>query len=273
MATYYPRPAAAAAIALPADVRLLQGTTQVVLLLAGVLLGATLLAWLLQQPVFALRGIRVEGDVHRNSEASLRASAAPQLRGNFVTLDLQAARSAFEAAPWVRRAVVYRVWPMRLVVQLEEHRVAALWGEDSEAETLVNTHGEVFEASLSELDDDNLPRLSGPEGSAAAMLAMARRLVPVLAELQAGDLRSLQLSPRGSWRVTLDKGATIELGRGSDDEVLARTQRFVQTMPHVLGAYQRPLQSADLRHHGGFAVRLHGVTTLDTPPKPPVRPR
>lgn len=274
MATYYPRPAAAAALELPADVRLLQGTTQAVLLLAGVVLGAMLLAWALQQPVFALRAIRIEGDVNRNSVASLRATAAPQLRGNFVTLDLQDARSAFEAAPWVRRAVVHRVWPMRLVVQLEEHRAAALWGDDTEADTLVNSHGEVFEASLADLDDEALPRLSGPEGSAAAMLAMARRLAPVLAELKAGDLRLLQLSPRGSWRVAMDKGATLELGRGTEEEVLQRTQRFVQTMPRVLAAYQRPLQSADLRHHGGFAVRLHGVTTTDTPPpKPPVRAR
>jgi len=98
------------------------------------------------------------------------------------------------------------------------------------------------------------------------MLAMLRRLQPVLQPLNAGELAQLDLSARGSWRVTLDKGAVVELGRGSEDEVLARTQRFVQTMPRVLAQYQRPLESADLRHADGFALRMKGVTTQATLP-------
>ena len=40
-------------------------------------------------------------------------------------------RDSFETVPWVRRAVVRRVWPDRLAVRLEEHRAVALWvGED-----------------------------------------------------------------------------------------------------------------------------------------------
>ena len=44
-------------------------------------------------------------------------------------------------------------------------------------------------------------------------------------------------------------------------EVIARTQRFMQTLPRVEARYQRPLETADLRHADGFAVRLKGVTT------------
>jgi cell division protein FtsQ len=93
----------------------------------------------------------------------------------------------------------------------------------------------------------------------------------VLQPLRAGDLAQLTLSARGSWRVELDKGAVIELGRGSEDEVLARTERFVHTMPRVAAQYQRPLESADLRHAEGFAVRLKGVST--TVPAPAARKR
>jgi cell division protein FtsQ len=221
--------------------------------------------------VFALRSIRIEGDLAHNSVLTIRANAMPRLAGNFYTLDLAAARRAFEAVPWVRQAVVKRVWPNRLSVQLEEHRPVALWAEPSHSDAgdtdanaaddkLVNSHGEVFEANLGDVEDDALPTLRGPEGSAPHMLLLLARLQPVFDTL---DLRieALELSGRGSWRVELDSGAHVELGRGDDDEVIARTQVFAATLTQVTQRYQRPLQYADLRHSEGYAVRLKGVST------------
>ncbi len=263
-------PAFNPAVSLPPDVRLMQATASAVFLLAGLALCAAAVAWAARLPVFAIRAIRVEGEVQRNSESTIRANAAYRLAGNFFTLDLQKSRAAFEAVPWVRRAVVHRVWPMRLSVQLEEHRPVALWAAADGNDKLVNSFGEVFEANVGDVEDDALPRLAGPEGSAPQMLAMQRRLAPLLEGLDAGELRELRLSVRGSWRAELDKGALLELGRGSEDELVKRTERFVQTMPRVAAAYQRPLQAADLRHAGGFAVRLRGVTTTVLP-APPAR--
>ena len=250
---------------LPHDVRLMQATANTVLALLVLGLLAAALQWAARWPVFNIRAIRIEGDVSRNSESTIRANAAHRLAGSFLTLDLQQARAAFEAVPWVRHAVVQRVWPGRLAVQLEEHKPVALWLGHDGNDRLVNSHGEVFEANIGDVEDDSLPRLQGPEGSAPAMLAMLQRLGPVLndqgRDRRDGALAQLELSARGSWRATLDKGAVIELGRGSDDAVIARTQRFVQTLPRVEARYQRPLESADLRHADGFAVRLKGVTT------------
>jgi cell division protein FtsQ len=268
-------PARDAGVELPADVRLMQATANTVLALVVLGLLAAGLQRLARAPLFNIQAIRIEGDVSRNSESTIRANAAPRLAGSFLTLDLQQARAAFEAVPWVRHAVVQRVWPGKLAVRLEEHQPVALWLGTDGNDRLVNTHGEVFEANVGDVEDDSLPRLQGPEGSAAAMLAMMKRLGPVLSAQQRGhrdgDLAQLELSDRGSWRATLDKGAVIELGRGTDDEVIARTQRFVQTLPRVEARYQRPLQTADLRHVDGFAVRLKGVTTSE--PVPPARKR
>ena len=61
---------------------------------------------------------------------------------------------------------------------------------------------------------------------------------------------------------TLDTGAVVEIGRGSDEEAVARTARFVSTVRQVTSRYQRPLEYADLRHTDGYAVRLKGVSTL-----------
>jgi cell division protein FtsQ len=245
---------------LPPDVRLMNATAAALAALAGILVAAMAVIGLSRQPFFAIRSISVDGDVARNSVSTIRANAAPKLAGNFVTMDLRAVRRAFESVPWVRLAVVRRVWPNRLRVQLEEHRPVAIWGSESGAEKLVNSFGEVFEANVGDVEDDNLPTLAGPEGSSAHVLAMLARVEAGLAPLGA-RVEGLALSGRGSWQATLDTGAVVELGRGSDDDVLARAARFVTTVDQVTSRYHRPLEYADLRHSDGYAVRLKGVST------------
>ena len=268
------RPAAPAA-ALPVDIRLMNATAAFLAALGLLAFIGMALLWTLRHPAFAVRTISVEGDLLHNSVLTIRANAAPRLAGNFFTLDLSTARDAFEAVPWVRRAVVHRVWPNRLRVQLEEHKPVALWAEpetDASADTaaaaasadqIVNSHGEVFEANLGDVEDDALPLLRGPQGAAPHMLAMHARLQPLFDGLEA-RVEALELSRRGLWHAELDSGAQIELGRGSDDEVIERARVFIATLTQVTQRYQRPLQSADLRHRDGYAVRLKGVSTSAT---------
>ena len=233
-------------------------------LLLGLVAGAALLAiallWAVRQPAFGIRTVRIDGDVARNSAATLRAHVRAGLTGNFFTLDLAAAQRAIEEAPWVRRAVIYRLWPNRLAVQLEEHRAAALWGNDDDL--LVNSHGEVFTANLGDVEDDDLPTLQGPDGSAPAMLALLRRLSPVLSGAKM-RITTLSLSGRGTWAMQLDAGASVELGRGSEAELVQRTEQFVHSVGGVIARYERPLLYADLRHHQGYAVRLKGISTVN----------
>jgi cell division protein FtsQ len=251
---------------LPADIRLMNATAIIFAVLGAIALVAVALMWVAKQPVFAVRSIRVEGDLTHNSLLTIRANAAPKLAGNFFTIDLTVARHAFEAVPWVRQAVVRRVWPNRLSVQLEEHRAVALWANaasgDEATDKLVNSFGEVFEANLGDVEDEALPTLQGPDGTSSAVLAMFVRLQPLFAPMDA-HIDTLALSGRGSWRVELDTGAEVELGRGTDDEVLERTRSFIATLAQVTGHFQRALQSADLRHHDGYAVKLKGITTGD----------
>ncbi len=256
---------APAPVPLPGDIRLMNATAAVLAALGGVALVVLAVLWAAHRPVFAVKAIRIDGDLAHNSVLTIRANAAPRLAGNFFTLDLAAGRRAFEAVPWVRQASVKRVWPNRLAVQLEEHRAAALWVDaargDEASDKLVNSYGEVFEANLGDVEDEALPTLRGPEGSSRRMLVLLARLEPEFAPLDA-RIETLDLSGRGSWRVELDSGAAIELGRGSDDEVVARTRRFVATLPELRQRFQqRPLLGADLRHRDGYALRLKGVST------------
>lgn len=247
----------------PLDVKLMNLTSRL-LLVAFVLLALGAAAgWVMAHPLFAIRGVTVTGDVNHNNALTLRANVAPQLRGTFLTIDLVAARHAFEAMPWVRRAVVRREFPNRLKVILQEHQAAGYWGTESDS-TLVNSYGEVFEANVDEVDQDELPRLDGPQGQSAQALAMYRALQPLFERLDL-SIEELDLTGRGSWRAKLDTGAQIELGRGTEEEVVARTQRFLGTMTQVTSRYGRTvtsLESADLRHQEGYAIRLRGVSTV-----------
>jgi len=250
--------------ALPADIRLMNATAAVLATLGVIALVATGLLWFVRQPMFALHTIRVEGDLAHNSALTIRANAAPRMAGNFFTMDLAATRRAFESVPWVRQAIVRRVWPDTLSVRLEEHRPVALWSRPDNAsdgsDKLVNSFGEVFEANLGDVEDEGLPTLRGPDGMSNRMLHLWAALQPVVAGLEA-QIDTLELSGRGSWRAELDSGAEIEFGRGSDDEVIERARRFVGTVTQVTQRYQRPIEYADLRHNEGYAVRLKGVST------------
>jgi cell division protein FtsQ len=252
----------------PMDVKLMNLAASVLFMACGLLLAAAVGWWALRNPVFAIGGITVLGDTTHNNVATLRANVAPRLAGNFFTIDLKKAREAFEAVPWVRQAVVKRQFPNRLRVVLQEHEAEAFWGADSESH-LVNSHGEVFEANAGDVEQDGLPRLVGPEGTSAQVLAMYAALKPLFEPLDLG-VDQLQMTGRGGWTLHLDSGAVIELGRGTQEEVLARTQRFARTLTQVTSKYNRrpeALVTADLRHADGYAVKLRGVVTTDVAAK------
>ena len=233
-----------ATVPLPLDVRLMNVTTS--LLVTGLVLAcvAAGLWWALRNPAFAIDRITVGGDTSHNSAASLRATVAPKLSGNFFTLDLSAAQAAFQSVPWVRRAMVQREFPNQLHITLQEHVPVAHWGEgDSE---LVNQQGEVFEVGDSDADEGRIPRN------------------PLVAPLDT-RLSALTLQARGNWVAELDRGAVIELGQGTPQELAARLNQFVGTVKEVAARHQRTLdavETADLRHVGGYALRMRGVTTV-----------
>ncbi len=249
--------------ALPLDVRLMNLTANLLLLgflLLGLGAGGR---WVAQHPVFAIRGLTVLGDMSHTSALTLRAHVGSQLKGTFLTVDLNAVRLAFESVPWVRRAVVQREFPNRLRVILQEHQAVAYWGEEGES-TLVNSYGEVFEANLGEVEQEALPRLDGPVEQAAQVLAMYRELEPLFQALDL-PIEQLALSGRGNWQITLGSGAPIELGSGEVAEVMARARRFLGTVTQVAAHHGRKLDAfdgADLRYAQGYALRLRGVSTV-----------
>ena len=216
------------------------------------------LYWLVHRPMFSIGFISVESEsaidapataaLRHVNVASARAAALPRIINgaplNFFTIDLDAVREAFESVAWVRRAQVSRVWPNRLLVRVEEHRVLGAWEEEKEggtaqrrsrgsapatkplANTFVNTYGETFAVNPAEVEDDagedGLPELSGPAGREKEVVARYREFGAAFARLSLTPDR-VSLSPRHAWSVHLQRTAAAAENR-IDGQALAAGQ-------------------------------------------------
>jgi cell division protein FtsQ len=250
---------------LPMDVRLMNLTASVLAVVAvGVVVYGSLV-WLVRLPLFNLNRITVQGELMHNNEVTLRANVLPQMTGNFFTMNLQRIRHSFEAVPWVRVAVVQREFPNRLRVSLLEHHPVAVWGDEVGGSVMVNRFGQLFEAQADDAEVEHLPHFEGPQDQAGRVLEMYQQLQPVFESMDM-TIDRLQLSSRGTWSLSTSHGAQLELGKGNAREVMGRLEVFWKTLSQVTARYGRhpsALQSADLRHENGYALRLKGVTTVE----------
>lgn len=194
-------------------------------------------------PIFPLREVKVDGELHHVSREQVKLIVAKHLKGNFFTLDLINARNAFEKLPWARNVSVRRRWPDKLEVVIEEHEALARWGSTA----LVNKQGELFHAA----SGSDLPVFYGPDNCVIEVASQYDSLNKVLqsAKLQAA---TLALTPRRAWQITTTNGMVLELGRV---EMQPRLEKFANIYSSTLVRLNKKITYVDLRYPSGFAVR------------------
>jgi cell division protein FtsQ len=181
-------------------------------------------------------------DLARLEQAVLAAPGMP----------IEAIREAARQVPWVREATVRRVHPDGVEIRLAAHTAFGRWNDAQ----LVSDAGVVFAAK----DPGGLPRLRGPEGSAARVVAEYPLVAAALAPV-GSPLRELRLSARGGWHATLESGLAVALGRG---DWKPRAERFAAAWPRLDEA-ARAAEYADLRYPGGFALKRVATVTPALP--------
>lgn len=210
-------------------------------------------SWAVNSSIFPLKEVSVSGINNSNGELKhvtreqINNVVRSKVAGNFLSVDLDATRAAFEKLPWVRVASVRRHWPQTLEVTLEEHVALARWGN----EALVNTHGEVFDGAVAAVDGKLPAFIGSPESSydvAREYAAFSKLLQPLQQHIA-----QLHLSPRRAWRIHLENGTVLELGR---DQMEARLARYVLAYDRSLTQLNQQLVYVDLRYSNGFAVRM-----------------
>ncbi|MGH8728179.1 MAG: cell division protein FtsQ/DivIB [Burkholderiales bacterium] len=217
---------------------------------AVLLLGYSAVRTAVELPFFALREVWILGSVKHISRAEIEAVIKHEMRGNFFTLDLRAAKQAFEKLAWVRTVSLSRAWPNTLVVRFEEQVPLARWGKDA----LINVHGERFAAVAEVVKAAPLPEFIGPDGSESKMAEQYRMFARVLEPIGLSPI-NVRLSERGAWQLRLSNDLSLDLGR---EDIESRLARFVEVYPQFTVLTDDAPRRLDLRYDNGFALTRSG---------------
>jgi len=200
-------------------------------------------------PIFALKEVSITGTNKTDggfkyiTREQINSLISSQIAGSFFTVDLDTISNAFEKLPWVRAASVRRHWPHSLEVRLEEHVVLARRGSSE----LVNIYGEVFTATTNK----RLPEFTGPVESSyevSQQYVIFRKLLHPLQK----NIAQLDFSSRRAWRIHMEDGAVLELGR---EQVETRLGLYVLAHDHIASQFKGQVTYVDLRYPNGFSVR------------------
>lgn len=219
------------------------------IILLALLMGAggrALWLWL-DRPI---ERVSIRGEWEYVSADYLRTQLAPLVvDATWLSADLGELRDLALQVGWLHEVRISREWPNALVFELVEQRPVARWNDDF----LLNPEGEPFAfAPLS--PPSGLPDLAGPGGSSEEVWDYYQRLKLHFEQLSL-NLTQLRLEPRGAWRLQLNDGAWVMLGRRQHEVRLARLSASWQ---RELSSLAEQIRYIDLRYPNGVAVAWHG---------------
>ncbi|GHA72524.1 cell division protein FtsQ [Formosimonas limnophila] len=247
------------------DIGLMQKVARALWRVAAALLVFAGLAWVLQQPYFAINQFRFVGDVEQLDEARLHGlmnkHLTDGLAGGFFSMDLNSVESSLKDISWVKSTSIRRVWPHEIEVSIEAYKPVAVW----QAGGFLSSDGQVFEANVSGAQKSKLLITEGPAEASKLVADFIPKFTEWLKPMGL-TMSKLSLSERYSWRVVLSNGLEIEFGREDTPTVLEeRVRRLQQSAKFVLDNISENESHGyiDLRYPNGFAMRsesLHRVS-------------
>ena len=195
---------------------------------------------------FGIDGVTIIG-AKELSEDELLAASGITTRDSLPFLDAAAIRSRIADVPMVKDVSVRKLYPSRLVVEIEEREPYALWQKD----------GQVHVISKEGTPIDNLadPRLAH---KAFVVGEDANLRVPEFLKIldQAGDLRDHVragvLVAGRRWNVKMESGLEIKLPESQPEAAFAK---FAQ-MSREMRILDKDIISVDLRMPDRMIVRL-----------------
>jgi len=288
----------------PLDVQLMNWAARILLLsiiFYGLLIGGR---WVLHHPLFTIDTERVEVQVDfgvSDSGERFLLTLTKQLvewvfereiirsvlkDNHFLLLNLQDIRAKIEDISFVRKAYVRRAFPNGMFVKVDVHQPVAWWGK-GESSVLVNKYGEIFDlvsentpvnhrGGISKIEkiifsiiDGNIPHLVGRPEYVTEILQMYNHLQPLLASLHS-PIHTLERTEYGRWRVMLNSGTRLELGRDEEQEgnaMMQKIHQLINTLPKILHQGDIKLQNIeyiDLRYPSGYVLQLRDTSDQKT---------
>lgn len=189
--------------------------------------------------------ITVEGELEYIDHDAVQLVIKPYLQESFLGIDLDGLHADLLAMPWVADASVRRVWPDKLVIDLDEQLPIARWGDQA----LLNNEGKAF-APQDISRFAQLPQLDGPERAKRRVMRHYQQFSSLLRP-QGMVVSKLELRDRGSWFLTTEDGMEVLLGR---DNLVEKMQRFMTIEQMLLQDRRELIARVDLRYSNGMAV-------------------
>lgn len=187
---------------------------------------------------FTVERIDVVGE-GRLDEGDVRAALGVN-RGEFLfDLDLQAAQARVEALSWVESAVVRRLWPDRIVVQIMERQQFALWQHEGRL-NVIDASGAV----IHDADPSLFPGLPLLVGEGAKDRIPEYKRIQTVAIQHGFKIEAFIFHETNRWDVKLaGSGVFVKLPK-DDVEVAFRQLANLNAEAKILA---RPVNAIDLR--------------------------
>lgn len=213
----------------------------------GLGLGAVLsLLILVKDPGrFPLRIIEIQNELKWMPSEVISQMVSSYLEQGFFGVDVEAIQSQVNSLPWIASSEVQRVWPDKISIRLTEQSPLARFGEKG----ILSTEGKVFYPESFSLPS-GYPWFRGPEKAAIEMLKEYLDFLEMLSPLGL-SIAELNLSEEGVYKVQLDNGIAIILGKTALAE---RLSRFILVYPSQLKSETARIAYLDLRYTNGMAI-------------------
>ena len=189
-------------------------------------------------------------DITGNSETSqidilqtIYMTGAQTLPG----LDVFAAREAIQAMPWIKSAALTKVYPDRVVVEIEEKKPYAIWQRGQDVLIIDRDGVPIVPYSTTRFTD--LPFVVGVGAERAASELIDR--IEVVPELTPRVRAYIRVAER-RWDLRLDNGVTIQLPEIDPIEAAAEVVR----MDRETRLLSRDIRAVDMRVSDRMVIKL-----------------
>lgn len=206
--------------------------------------------WFLRQmndsKKFAIHQIEFINPLVHIDTGMVKKISLPFTEQNFFKVNIFELKRRLSRLPWVYQVTVLRTWPNSLSVRVKEQEPIARLPDNR----LLNKHLEVFTVPVATLPS-SLPEFKGPAGQLNIIwqnyLAVEKVLKPIGLHVV-----YFELSERQSWRLKLNNGLMLILGRSDG---IDRLSRFVGVYHQILASHNLgTIDYIDLRYSTGMAV-------------------
>ncbi len=212
--------------------------------------GYAIVKWMNDSQRLPLSRLVVIGERHYTTNDDIRqAIMSLGEPGTFMSQDVNIIQQQIGRLPWLKQVSVRKQWPDELKINIVEYSPAARWNDLQ----MIDASGHPFSLPNERVKTLALPLLYGPEGSGDEVLEGYHEINKLLTAAKF-KVKSVSMSARRSWQLTLDNDVRIELGRNNRVE---RLDRFIEIYPVLVQQGQvsnQKVNYVDLRYDTGVSV-------------------